>query len=111
MARPGKLDQRITFKAQALAADGIGGSVMSYGDISTVPTVWARVTPSSGKEISAEGRVVADGMFKFTIRNRSDIDETHVIFWGGETYNIRNVRRSGTRSMYLEIDAERGVAT
>jgi len=110
MARPGQLTQRITFQGETRTPDGAGGSTISFGDIATTPTVWADVFAIRGNETDAEGRLNAAGLYKFTIRNRDDINEKHQIVWNAETYNIRNVRRMGGRDMYLVIEAERGVA-
>ena len=110
MARPGTLDQRITFQALTRTPDGAGGSIMSFADVVDAPTVWADVFAIRSTETDAEGRLNAAGLYKFTVRNRADINETCQIVWNEETYNIRNVKRMGSRAMYLEIEAERGAA-
>lgn len=107
----GNLDQRITFQAETRTSDGAGGSTIAFADIATTPTVWASVFAIRSNETDTEGRLNATGLYKFTIRNRTDIDETHQIQWRGESYNIRNVKRMGARVMYLEIEAERGAGT
>jgi SPP1 family predicted phage head-tail adaptor len=103
----GKLDQRVTIQTATLAADGGGGSTKTWAALATV---WARVVPKTGRESMEADRVNATSSFLFVIRNRSDVNETCRFVWAGETYNVRNVRRTGTRTMYLEIDAERGTA-
>lgn len=107
----GALDQRITFQSATLISDGQGGNTKTWANVPSIPMVWAFIKGLGGKEANADDRVSDTSRFLFTIRNRTDIDETITILWGGETFNIRHVRRLGDRNMYLEIEAERGVAT
>lgn len=106
----GNLDQRITFQRFSVTPDGIGGTTEAWADIATSPTVWAKVTPRIGKEAMVEGRMNASAMATFTIRYREDITELDRLIWRGEAWNIRRVMRVSQRGLYLEIDAERGVA-
>jgi SPP1 family predicted phage head-tail adaptor len=111
MGKPGKLDQRITFEAFSEVADGGGGTVKTWAQLASNPTVWARVQASSGGERFDDGRTTATTMTAFWVRNRSDVTELDRILWGGVYYNIRNVMRQGVRDMYVKIIAERGAPT
>jgi len=92
-----------------MTSDGAGGQTKTYEDLDRFPTVWASVAPVRGNESFTEDRTNATGMYLFTIRNRTDIDERTTIIWRDESYNIRQVKRAGGREMYLKIEAERGV--
>ena len=105
--QPGELDQRITIVREALTTDGMGGQTVST---STVATVWAKVVALSGREAVRDDRLNAESAYLFVIRWRSDVREADRITWGGVTYNIRAIKQDGGRKMYLEINAERGVA-
>lgn len=107
----GSLDQRITFERMAATSDGMGGHVQSWSAIVTTPTVWASARPVRGNETVSEGGTAATGTWLFEIRYRSDISETDRIVWRGETYNIRNVKRTSQRELNIVIEAERGVAS
>jgi SPP1 family predicted phage head-tail adaptor len=109
--QPGKLDQRITLQAKSTASDGGGGRIETWANFASVPSVWAHVRPMSARETMADERMTATAETMFTIRYRSDVNETHRLLWQSEEYNIRSVRRRGGRELYLEIVAERGVAT
>lgn len=111
MARPGKLDQRITLQANTTVSDGGGGQIDGWADFASSPAVWANVLPLAGGEGSDAGGTNANGRYLVTIRNRSDISEADRMVWDGSGYNIRNVRREGVRAMYLKFEAERGVAS
>lgn len=104
---PGELDQKVVIQRETLAADGIGGSTVS---VSTIATVWAKVISNSGREREFGDRLNAEAGYKFVIRWRSDVLDSDRIVYGGNSYNIRNIAKEGGRKLYLEIDAERGVA-
>lgn len=106
----GEADQRITFQRFAATADGIGGTTQAWANLASVPTVWAKVTPRIGNERMEDGRMNASATATFTVRYRSDITELDRLQWRGESWNIRRVMRKSGASLWLEIDAERGVA-
>lgn len=108
--QPGNLDQRITLQTVTRTSDGIGGYTSSWRNIAPAPMVWASVRPASAREALASDRMSASGLSVFTIRNRADLNEVDRIVWRGDAYNIRAIRRRGGRELYLEIEAERGVA-
>ena len=109
--KAGALDQRVTFQAYTFTPDGAGGQTRALANVASVPTVWASVKSVRGSEVFREDRTAAIGSYLFTVRYRTDINEGDVIVWRSETYNIRNVKRSSGRELYLVIEAERGAAT
>lgn len=107
-----RLDQRITFEARTRIPDGGGGYTFSdWAPIARVATVWASTRAKAGTETVIADRIAAQFTTLFTIRNRSDIDETMRIRWGATVYNIRGIRWAGAAAQYLTIEAERGVAS
>jgi SPP1 family predicted phage head-tail adaptor len=106
--RPGELDQRVTIRRQTLASDGQGGQSATWADVATV---WAHVRPKGGREANVADRVQGQTMYLFVIRWRSDVREADVMRWNGVDYNVRAILDRGGRKLYLEIDAERGVAS
>ena len=104
------MDQRITLQRQVEASDGGGGLVRTWADVSNNACPWANVRAKAGKEGLDEGRTNATYVVVFTIYNRTDLSEKDRIIWNGETYNIRGILRMGDRKLYLQIEAERGVA-
>lgn len=108
MASPGKIDQMVTIQTYQTTSDGAGGTIVTWEDLASV---WAAVASEAGRESIEEGRTNAASGVVFTIRNRSDVNATMRIIWEGVAHNIRQVKSTGSRSMYLKIIAERGVAS
>ena len=104
---PGEMDQRIIFRTDTSAADGMGGVVLTPV---TVATVWAKVKNGSGGEKEDFDRVNAKASYEFWTHYRSDIDATMRIEWLGIEYNIREIPNFGGRKLYSLFKAERGVA-
>lgn len=108
--RPGRLDQIVTFQRRTAVPDGAGGMDYAWSDVVSDACVWAMVVARGAREAMDQERMSAAGVYRFVVRNRSDVDETCRIIWQDEAYNVRAVHRTGERKPYLEIDAERGVA-
>jgi SPP1 family predicted phage head-tail adaptor len=103
---PGTLDQRVVIQSETRTADDYGGAATTWG---TFATVWAGVRPTSGRERAEMGLVEAPALYRFTLRRRDDITEAMRLSWNGQTWNIRFIGDPGSRSLYMTIDAERGV--
>ena len=106
--RAGELDQRITFQERQSVSDNLGGSGDTWVDIAELSEVWAHVRPKSGREVTEYDRVNAETKYLFVIRNRSDLLEKYRILWDGEPFNIYAIKKPKGRSLYLEIEGERG---
>lgn len=106
----GKLDQRITLQRQIETPDGGGGVVRMWGNVANNACPWANVKAKAGREGLDEGRTNATFIVVFTIYNRTDLSEKDRIVWNGENYNIRGILRTGDRKLFLQVEAERGVA-
>lgn len=101
------LDQRVVFKRKTRTADGMGGYTTAFV---TIATVWALVRPMSGREREQAQRLNAQSNYLIVIRDRSDIDETVVAEWEGANFNLR-FAKNRARARFLELEAERGVAS
>jgi SPP1 family predicted phage head-tail adaptor len=107
MYHPGEMNERVQIIRETRTSDGAGGQTLS---LTTLASVWAHVRPRSGREMERFDRVNASAMYLFVIRYRTDVEESDRIMWKGEFYNIRYIAQGTGRALYLEIDAERGVA-
>lgn len=105
----GQLDQRITFRRATEASDGYGGKTVTWANLTTEPTVWARIIPQRQGEDLQNDRMTATGIIVVRIRNRQDLTEKDAFVWNGVTYNIRGFMLRSPREQYLDFEAERGV--
>ena len=103
----GKLDQRIKIVRETETPDGIGGNTIALSDVAEV---WASVHHKTGREQIADDRLDAKASYVFVIRWRDDVLPDDRLLWRGSYYNIRTIKQNGGRELYLEIDAEYGVA-
>lgn len=102
-----ELDERVTFQRMVEVIDDMGGHSHTWNDLITV---WAHVRPMSGDERVAAHSLSSEANYLIVIRYRSDITEKDIALWKGYTFNLR-FRKERGRSRFLEIEAERGVAT
>lgn len=105
--RPGELDQLITIEEFIKVSDGMGGNETTWqskGDI------FALVRPLSGRENVDFERVQGEARYLFVVRFPADIVDENRILWEGDYYNIRLRKKPKGRELYMQIEAERGVA-
>lgn len=105
--RAGDLDQPIEFYRPVSVPDGRGG--YSY-EPQKYDADWAYVSTGSGGETEDHDRKESRNRATFKIRFRDDLKATDLILFGGVFYNILYLPSIPDRSMYMDIDAERGVA-
>jgi len=101
------LDQIIQLKrkAQVQEADGrLTTTLIAIGK------AYAAVYPIRGDERRMGQQNEAQADYRFHIHYRSDLIADDVIIWNGSEYNIRFIADKGPGSIYLMIEAERGVA-
>ncbi len=107
---PADLDELITISKPIYSDDGYGGQDVTWQVIENGKDVWAKAVALSGGESSDHNKVNDTHNYRFVVRNRDDLDETMKITWDGDDYNIRSIPKVSRRAMYLEVEAERGVA-
>lgn len=101
MAAPiGKMDRRIMIQSLSVSLDGAGQPVETWAD---VEEVWAQVTPQPGGEGFRSRQIMGRAVTVFKIRYRSGVTAQHRVVYGGQNYDIHDVREIGRREM-LEID-------
>lgn len=103
----GELTERVTFRREVRVPDGMGGSELDWSELGEV---WALVRPMSGRERQAAHQIEASADYLIVIRSPFDVQEADIAEWQGRQLNIRFVKRRGTRSLFLEMEAEMGVA-
>jgi SPP1 family predicted phage head-tail adaptor len=99
--RIGRLDERITIESYTEANNAMGEPGKTW---TTLATVWANVRPLRGSERFVAQQVHAERTLVFTIRHRSDIDETMRIVHDSDNYDIQALIEIG-RHQFWEIHA------
>lgn len=108
MARIGSLRSRVTFQAASYAADGGGGSAVSWSD---VVTVWGQFMPARGRERVNAGRLEDNDSGVLMVRSSSEvtgITTEHRVTVDGVAYNIRSITNPDRRSRFLEMVVDKG---
>jgi len=99
----GRLRHRITFQQESLAADGQGGSTRSW---STRASAFASMKPLRAEERFYNEQLNHTGTHQFTIRYRTDLDETDRIKFGGKFYQITGIINPNESDRQLVITAK-----
>ena len=113
----GELNKEITIQEITETTDSGGGFTSTWGNLSTDPTVWAKVInfPNiknpTGRDRYVQDQVQNHQTYKFIVRHRSDIQPEMRIVYNGDNYNIRTILPDENHGQYMEIFAEKGVAT
>lgn len=101
------LDQVIEIRRKAQVQQPDGSLQTTLG---LLANAYASVSPMRGDERNQSNQTEAQADYKFHIHYRSDLKEDDVIVWQGNHYNIRFIADKGPGSIYLMMEAERGVA-
>lgn len=107
MFRPGELDQRVSVMRYTKTPDGFGGFETAW---SKVGEYWAHVRPVTGRELVDFDRIQGTANYLFVFRNGVDLKDADRLDWEGDQYNIRFRKQPKKRALYIEVQAERGVA-
>ena len=100
----GALDSRIALYTRSTTVNDYGESTETF---TLLASVWAKVEyPITGSNESQEARVnLFEQRVDFTIRSRSDIDQTSRIVYDGKTYDIERITEIW-RNAYLKLTCE-----
>ena len=106
----GETNERNTIQRETLSDDGQGGSTRT---LATLATCWAKVVPLSGKERDMANQTESPRNYRFTVRRTSEtagVLAKDLIVWRNKTMNIRFIGLNSPKELYLQIEAEDGVA-
>lgn len=109
MTGAGGLRQRVDWQRATDLPDGAGGFVRSWA---TVMALWAKATPTGGKEALIVGTLQAQQNWRVEIRNRRDPPTTSDRFvLGGRALNIISIEDTvGDRRMLVALCMTGGAA-
>lgn len=105
--RAGELTELITIREEVISPDGAGGESVIWQNL---VKLYAHVRPLTGRESQGSDRTEATAGYLVVFRARTDITEKNKVVWRTREMNIRFVRDRKPRSLYLELECDRGVA-
>lgn len=102
----GKLRHRVKIQAYTAGRDSFGGEEPVWTDVATV---WASVTPVSGKEYFASAQVNAEISTKITMRYISGITPKMRVVFGNRVFEIISVLNFEERGIELNLMCKESV--
>jgi SPP1 family predicted phage head-tail adaptor len=93
--KAGSLDRRVTLCEQRHTKDAHGGAVTRLYPLATV---WARVVPLAGRLLDADSQQrTAESDTEFAIRYRAGVDQSTVVVYRDEAYDLQHCGEIGRR--------------
>ena len=94
------MNKRVTIQRPARTADEGGGNEISWEDLATV---WAAVSPVSGKEDLVRGRLKGDVTHKVTMRYRPGLSAEMRLLLGDRILEVKAFIDPGEKHRFLEL--------
>lgn len=108
----GKLRHEITIQEVVRVEDGQGGFSSEGWTTFGPPTVWAKITPLSSREIFFSQSMQARVTHKIIVRDFPGITSAMRVKFGERYFHIKGTPRNfEERGIYTEIIAEEGAPT
>jgi SPP1 family predicted phage head-tail adaptor len=89
----GRLDQRVTIKQKVAVQDTFGGETVTWSDVCSV---WAQVSPISGREYLQGKQLQEEQMVRIRIRHRAGVVPAMRVHLGSRTFDIIDVQNIDT---------------
>lgn len=107
------LNTRITFQSPTIATDAGGAQSVSWANVSSVPTVWARWVNAHGNEVIASEAVQSAQRATVTVRHRTDIKESWRILRVSDTtyWQVISIDAIRGQNRWVEMVVERAKGT
>ena len=103
----GTLRHRVAIQETlSLAQNSYGEPVTTWG---TVATVWASVSPLSGRELAMAQQVRPDVTHKVVMRHRDNVTPKQRILHDSRALEIESVRNADERDRMLELMCKEAV--
>ena len=102
----GKLRHRVRIQAYTAGRDSFGAEEPAWTDVATV---WASITPVSGKEYFASAQTNAEVSTKVTMRYRSGITPKMRVVFGARIFEIISALNFEERGVELNLMCKESV--
>jgi SPP1 family predicted phage head-tail adaptor len=104
---PASLNRQIEIQSLAVTPTDAGGFTESWV---TLTNAWAKIKNASGTELIHADQLGAVAFSDFTIRYRSDLNESMRVIYRGTEFQVRHINNIEEADKFLIIKAERGVS-
>lgn len=109
--RAGDLRRQIDLQTRATAQDTFGGQSTTW---TTAYTVWAQITPLTGRELLAAQAVRSEVTHTITVRWRTELADPMALaamraLYNGRIFNIHGARNLDERNRTIELDVSEGL--
>ena len=107
MTEPGNLRHRVSILSSTVTPDGIGGGTRAAV---SVATLWARVEPTSAREVVRAGGIRDQRWWRVTIRYPDFFTLTADmrVLWNGRTLYIKGIMQPDAMTRLLVLDCMEG---
>jgi SPP1 family predicted phage head-tail adaptor len=104
---PGDLRHRVSIVSSSVTPDGIGGGSRTA---TTLATVWARIEPTSSREVVRSGGTREQTWWRVTMRYPDSFTVTGDmrVVWNGRTFYIKGIMQSDAVTRWLVLDVMEG---
>jgi SPP1 family predicted phage head-tail adaptor len=104
--KAGTLRNQITLQTRDSGTDDAGQPVQTWTDLASV---WADIRGANGlNTIKASLDGVEINAYSFRIRYRTDVDAAKRVVYGGQNFDVKQVRHDHARKEWTDIIAEVG---
>ncbi len=103
----GSMRFKVTLQSATRTTDDGGGAAVAW---SNDGTLWANITPISGKEDYRQSQVQDSITHRIKVRYKSSIETKDRLKFGSRFFNIKSVINVDERKKYMELLCEEGVA-
>ena len=99
MIQIGKMKKRVGIQTKQTVRDAAGGAIHTW---ITDDTVWAHISPASGRELYAGEQVQAEVTHKITIRYYSALTTGKRFLYGSRIFDINFIKNIEELDRYQE---------
>jgi len=104
--RAGDLRRQITLQSRSTTRDTFGEPALTW---TNVATVWAAITPLSGRELELAQAMNSEISHQVQIRYRSDVTSAMRVVYQGRYFNILSVMDVEMRHRELQLMCSEGL--
>ena len=96
----GRMNKRVEIQTKQTVRDAAGGAVHTWV---TDDTVWANISPATGRELYAGEQVRAEVSHKVTMRYYDGLTTANRLLFGSRVFDINFIKNVDERNRVFEL--------